>query len=144
MQQKEIIKKIESSIVKIMNFHLRKSQKEEGSFSSCDGFVKKEWHNLIITPLNYKKKNQEARESCRWKHPPCGWSKLNFDGAYQGNLGEIGIAYIINNESGIWIVERAKSINSTTNNIVELKALQEGFSICSKLGLSKTIIKGDS
>ena len=34
MQPEEIVNKIEASIVKTLNSHLRKSQKEEGSFSS--------------------------------------------------------------------------------------------------------------
>ena len=84
------------------------------------------------------------RDKCRWIPPPIGWTKLNFDGASRGNLGTIGIGCIINNDSGNWIAKRAKSIRSTTNNLAELKALQEGIQICLNLSISKLITKGDS
>ena len=106
--------------------------------------MKKKWVNLINPPLVYKKKNKEARDNCRWTPPPTGWAKLNFDGASRGNPGSEGIGCIINNESGKWIVKRAKSIEPTTNNLVELEALQEGLQICLNIGISKIIIEGDS
>lgn len=75
----------------------------------------------------YKKKIKEAREKCRWFPSPRGWTKLNFDGASRGNPGTSGIRCIINNDSGNWIVKRANSIGSDTNNLAELEALQEGL-----------------
>ena len=52
----EIINKIEAYIGETLNSHLRKTQKEEGSFSEWDGLMKKSWKNLINPPLMYKKK----------------------------------------------------------------------------------------
>ena len=76
--------------------------------------------------------------------PPSGWVKLNFDGASQGNLGQVGIGCIINNEEGKWIIKRAKHIKPTTNNLAKLEALLEGIQLCLNTGLSKVIIEGDS
>ena len=72
MQPNEIVKKIEACIVETLNSHLRNSQKEEGSFSSWDGYIKKKWTNFINPLLTCKKKNKEARENCRWTPPPMG------------------------------------------------------------------------
>ena len=92
----------------------------------------------------YSKANKEARKSCKWIPPPKGWAKLNFGGAARGNSGKVGIGIIINNDKGEWIAKKAFSIFPTSNNLVELKALEEGLKICSDLGLSKIVIEGDS
>ena len=140
----EITNKIKACIVETLNSHLRKIPKEEGSFSEWDGLMKKSWKNLINPPLMYKKKNKEVRDKYRWIPPSSGWTKLNFDGASRGNPGTARIGCIINNDSENWITKRAKSIGSTTNNLVELEALQEGLQICLNLNISKLIIEGDS
>ena len=41
------------------------------------------------------------------------------------------------------VAKRANTIGSTTNNLVELEALQEGLQICLNLGVSKLIIERD-
>ena len=65
----ELISKIEASIVETTNSHLKKSQKEEGSFSIWDEKMKKNWVKLINPPLVYQKSSKEARENCRWAPP---------------------------------------------------------------------------
>ena len=47
--------KLEVAIMEVLNAHLRKSIKEEGSFSQWDGSMKKNWHNLINPPCMYRK-----------------------------------------------------------------------------------------
>ena len=83
------------------------------------------------------------RARCRWEPPPCGWFKLNFDGAARGNLGVAGISCIINDDTGKWITKIASPIPPTFNNLVELEALDKGLQLCISLGLSKVIIEGD-
>ena len=58
--------------------------------------MKKNWSNIINPPCVYKKKNKEARANCKWKPPPSGWFKLNFDGVARDNPGVAGIGFIIN------------------------------------------------
>ncbi len=70
-------------------------------------------------------KNKEARENCRWIPPIIGWPKLNFDRASEGDPSLVGTNCIITNKLGNWIAKRAKSIDPTTNNLVELEALQD-------------------
>ena len=125
--------------MEVLNSHLRKSSKEEGSFSFWDGLMKKNWPNLINPPLVYSKSNKEARANCRWEYPPFGWCKLNFDGATKGNLGTTGIGCIINDDSSKWLAKLAMPIPLTSNNMEE-----QGLQLCINLGLSKVIIEGDS
>jgi ribonuclease HI len=68
-----------------------------------------------------------------------GWTKLNFDEASRGNPDTASIICIINNASGMWISRRDKSIHPTTNNLMELEALQVGLQLCLDL-----VIEGDS
>ena len=144
MEPEVLLVKTEISIVETINSYLRKINTEEGSFSSWDGSMKKVWSNLINPPQMYSKANKEARKSYKWIPPPKGWAKLNFGGAARGNSGKVGIGIIINNDKGEWIAKKAFSIFPTSNNLAELKALEEGLKICSDLGLSKIVIEGDS
>ena len=105
--------------------------------------MKKNWVNFINPPLVYHKKNQKEREECRWEPPSYGLMKLNFDGASRGNLGMIGIRYIIHSNSGNWIIKRAKPLEIATNNMAELEALQEGLKLSLQLGIRRLIIEGD-
>lgn len=144
LKVEELILKIEASIVEVINSHLRKCMKEEGSFSLWDGHMKKNWVNLINPPLVYLKKSIEDRANCRWSPPPLGWAKLNFDGAARGNPGIAGIGCIINNDSGHWLAKKAMAIRPTSNNMAELEALEAGLLLCLEVGITKVVIEGDS
>ena len=89
--------------------------------------MKKNWSNLINLSLVYMKKRKEARARCKWEPPPCGWFKLNFDGAARGNLSVVGIGCIINNDIGKWVAKKAMSIPPTSNNLTKLEALDTGL-----------------
>ena len=65
MSVERLLVNLEASIVEVLNSHLRKSSKEEGSFSFWDGQMKKNWPNLINPPLVYKSSNKEARANCK-------------------------------------------------------------------------------
>jgi ribonuclease HI len=140
----ELINNIEDSIVETLNAYIRKVLQEEGSFSVCDSFIKKNWYSLINPPLIYAKKNKVARETCSWTPPPLGWTKLNFDGASRGNPGPAGIGCIIHDDSGKWLAKRANYIGPSTNNLTELEALQADLQLGLSLKLPNLIIEGDS
>ena len=118
--------------------------KEEGSFSSWDGLMKKNWANLINPPLVYIKKSKEDRANCNWSPPPTGWAKLNFDGAARDNPGIAGIGCIINNDSRQWLAKKAMAIRPTSNNLAELEALEVCLNLCLEVGITKVVIEGDS
>ena len=136
--------KLEGAVVEVLNSHIRKSLKEEGSFSGWDGKMKKNWSNIINPPRVYKKKNKEARANCKWKPLPSGWFKLNFDGVARGNPGIAGIGCIINDDRDRWIGKLASPLPLSTNNSAELEAVDKGLQLCISLGVSKVIIEGDS
>ncbi|GLJ20911.1 hypothetical protein SUGI_0381550 [Cryptomeria japonica] len=80
----------------------------------------------------------------KWKAPPRGWTKLNFNSASKGNLGESGIGAIIRDEQGNILHGLFGGIGVTTNNEAEIRALEAGLRICIRQGLSRIIIEGDS
>ena len=51
---------------------------------------------------------------------------------------------IINNEEGLWVAKLASPLPHTSNNLVEIEALERGLLLCHKMGLSKVFIEGDS
>lgn len=139
-----LINKMKACIIEVMNMHLRKTIKEEGTFSEWDGIMKRNWNKLINPPLIYKNRSQGVGDKCKWEPAPNGWAKINFDGASRGNPGKSGIGCIIKKDTGKWIVKRASYIKNMMNNLVELRALQEGFRLSIKLGIKRIIIEGDS
>jgi len=79
-----------------------------------------------------------------WRPPELGTLKLNYDGATKGNLGQAGFGGVFKNSKGeiIWIYEG--NIGSTTNNVAELHALENGITIAHNLKLSPLIMQGNS
>lgn len=39
----------------------------------------------------------------RWIFPPCGWYKLNSDGASKGNLVGAGCGGLVRDDAGTWV-----------------------------------------
>lgn len=76
--------------------------------------------------------------------PEQGTYKLNYDDTTKGKLGQLGFGGVFKNTKGeiIWIYE--VNIGSTTNNVAELHALENGITIVHNLNLSPLIIEGDS
>lgn len=84
------------------------------------------------------------RNAAIWFPPnPC-WIKLNFDSASRGNLGPLGIGYVIRDHTGAILGEMAKPIPPDINNIAEFKALQFGLIDCIKHGLNNILVERDS
>ena len=123
MVVEELLLNIEASIMEVSNSNLRETIKEEGSFSSYNSLMKKNWSNIINLPLLYLKKSKEVRARCKWEPPPCGWFKLNFDEVARGNLGVTSIGCIINDDSSKWVAKKASPIPPTTNNMAGLEVL---------------------
>ena len=65
-------------------------------------------------------------------------------GVSRGNPDTTSMGCIVNNAFGRWITKRDKSIDPTTNNLMELEALQVGLQICVDLGITNIIIEGNS
>ena len=73
-----------------------------------------------------------------------GWAEINFDGAARENPGLVGIGCIINDDRGQSIAKKEMTISPTSNNLAELRALEEGLKLCHHLSLTKIVIEGNS
>ncbi|GLJ44143.1 hypothetical protein SUGI_0920550 [Cryptomeria japonica] len=101
---------------------------------------------LLVTPSQLPKLSNKKgnRKHIRWKAPPVGWLKLNFDGACRGNLGVFGFGAMIRNSEGKLILGIYGAMGEATNNEAEICALMEGLKLCVTNKMTKLIIKGDS
>lgn len=68
---------------------------------------------------------------------------LNVDGGSFVNLGESSGGDIIRNALGRTITGFAHHYGSAINNIVECKALLDGFRLCRRLGLKNVLVESD-
>lgn len=59
--------------------------------------MQKSWHGLLIPPQigDGGNKTLVERRNVFWKPPEVGWFKLNFTGDSHGNLGVLGVGYIV-------------------------------------------------
>lgn len=144
MSVTQLVNKMEGSITKVINNHLKNNPKVEGSFTTWDAELKKNWPQIINPPLYYNTKDPMARKECKWTPPPQDWIKLNFDGASRGNPGIAGLGFILRDHKGQWLAQRAKPLGHTTNNLAELEAVKEGLTLCNRINIRKLIIEGDS
>ncbi|GLJ13809.1 hypothetical protein SUGI_0220390 [Cryptomeria japonica] len=85
-----------------------------------------------------------VRKKVKWKPPPSGWKKMNFDGASKGNLGLSGYGVVIRDEKGNLIGVVCGQVGFVSNNIVEITTLEEGLKWAYANGVSKVVIEGDS
>ena len=66
-----------------------------------------------------KTKKENLRLNIRWKVPPIGWIKGNFDGATKGNIGRVGCGGVLRNHSSNIIDTIAIPIDISTSHKVE-------------------------
>ncbi|GLJ30872.1 hypothetical protein SUGI_0613820 [Cryptomeria japonica] len=106
--------------------------------------MEKNW--LSVTPSQLPKlfNKKGNRKHIRWKTPPVGWLKLNFDGPCRGNPGVSGFGVVVRNSEGKLILGIYGTIGEATNNDAEICALVEGLKLCVTNKMSNLIIEGDS
>ena len=96
---------------------------------------------LVRERMDHKLKDLKVdRKTIRWKVPPKGWVKLNFDGANRGNPRISGIGGIIRNDKGEVLKGIASKLGIATNNVIEISGLEW----CTSSKHDKIIIEGDS
>lgn len=86
----------------------------------------------------------KARAEERYRNPPEGFIKLNFDGAAKGNPGEAGIGGIFRDEEGKIKWAYAMECCIAMNNEAEYHALNRGLEIAIREGYHSLQIEGDS
>ncbi|GLJ15393.1 hypothetical protein SUGI_0252690 [Cryptomeria japonica] len=84
------------------------------------------------------------RRKVKWKPPPIGWKKMNFDGASKGNPGISGFGAVVRDEEGNLVGVVCGQAGLVSNNIAEIITLEEGLKWASTNDISKVVIEGDS
>ena len=67
-------------------------------------------------------KKEDQRLNIKWKAPPRGWIKGNFDGATKGNHRKVGCGGVLRDHSGNIIDFIAIPIGISTNHKAEATA----------------------
>jgi ribonuclease HI len=80
----------------------------------------------------------------KWKPPPKGSLKLNFDGALKGNPGQTGMGGVIGDDQGKIRRLYTGSLGNSTNNVVEFRSLEIGLEILRREGMTNIVVEGDS
>ena len=96
-------------------------------------------HNVRL-----KRKEEDHRASIKWRSPPRGCIKGNFDGAAKGNLGKVGIGGIIRDHAGNTIDAIAIPIGISTSHRVEATAALYTMKVAVETGYRFPWLEGDS
>ncbi|GLJ28166.1 hypothetical protein SUGI_0553270 [Cryptomeria japonica] len=98
-------------------------------YTNSDAQMEKRWA-FKEPPIYVPPSNHPDINTIKWKAPPRGWTKLNFDGASKGNLGESGIGAIIQDEEGNILHGLFGGIGISMNNEAKIHALEAGLCLC--------------
>ncbi|XP_057819172.2 uncharacterized protein LOC131032236 [Cryptomeria japonica] len=141
----KIINIIDSATTELMNNWLLSDIIKNALVTYWDEKMKKHWEGLSFSPFVWDGplESLRSRAECRWQPPGEGWVKLNFDGAFHGNLEQAGIGCSVHNWESKEIAILASPIGIKTNNWAELMALVEGLHLCRRLGVKNLVIEGD-
>ena len=88
--------------------------------------------------------NQIPQSPDRWSPPPSSFIKLNFEGAFKGNLGPAGGGGVFRNSQGEILHIYTINLGHTTNNAAKINAMVKGLNIAIHKGYHKLILEGDS
>ncbi|GLJ55061.1 hypothetical protein SUGI_1181810 [Cryptomeria japonica] len=109
-------------------------------YTNWDAQMEKRW--VLKEPQIYVCPSKcHDRNTIRWKTPPRGWTKLNFNSASKGNLGESSIGAIIWDEQGNVLHGLFGDIGVARNNEAKIRALEAGLCLCGRQRISRVIIE---
>ena len=81
----------------------------------------------------------------RWKPPPCGWFKINFDGSvYHDGSRRASIGDAIRDSAGRVLLAFADPTEHSTVAIVEARAMIRGLRLALELRLQRVVVEGDN
>ncbi|XP_059070742.1 uncharacterized protein LOC131860361 [Cryptomeria japonica] len=122
--------KIENHLTELLNEAAQSKSLKKNLYTHWDWKIKLALPNLLIpllfglgTPMD----QVNPRVGVKWDTLELGWSKVNFDGASAGNLGQSGIGCILRDFDGICIKEISEKIGVATNNEVEFRVALRGL-----------------
>ncbi|OEL13880.1 hypothetical protein BAE44_0025101 [Dichanthelium oligosanthes] len=80
----------------------------------------------------------------RWRPPPEGWFKVNFDGSvYHDGSRRASIGGAIRDSAGRLVLAFAEKTEHSTVGIVEARAMLRGLQLAGQLGLERVVAEGD-
>ena len=79
-----------------------------------------------------------------WNPPPKGFLKLNFDGAYKGNLGKERYGFVLRNNRGKMLGYGYGFLGIESNNGAEIEGLIHGLEWVLGHFHEPLIVEGDS
>lgn len=92
---------------------------------------------------NFKcEKGPKSPLHIKWKPPPEGWVKLNFDGSIRNNSAASG--FVIRNSKGHVLLAGAKNIGDNTISVAKCMALRDGLAYAIHRGWRNILVEGDS
>ena len=97
-----------------------------------------------MQPQGSNLKKDNPRLTIRWKNPPIGWIKGNFDGVAKGNLGREGCGGILRDHVGNIIDAIVVPIGHYKSHISEATAALYTMKLVADLGCPKLWLEGDS
>uniref|UniRef100_A0A7N2KZZ0 RNase H type-1 domain-containing protein n=1 Tax=Quercus lobata TaxID=97700 RepID=A0A7N2KZZ0_QUELO len=81
----------------------------------------------------------------RWKPPPLGVVKVNFDGAIFSTQSSAGLAMVVRDQAGLVLASLSQKIPlSTSVEIVEVIAARRALLLARELGFERVMVEGDS
>ena len=89
-------------------------------------------------------KKDNPRLTTRWKAPPIGWIKGNFDGAAKGNMGRAGCGRVLRDHTGNIIDVIAIPIGNSNSHIAEATAALYTMRLVVETGCPHLWMEGDS
>lgn len=84
------------------------------------------------------------RQGVKWKIPPEGWHKDNFDRVANGNPSPIGCGGIIKNSHGVGIAPLSHPLGNQKNHYAEASATLYTAKMALEVGFKHLWLEGDS
>ena len=96
-------------------------------------------------PTTTHEKIPRIARSVRWRPPPSGLLKINFDEALSTKENIAGLGIIVRNENGLAMVALTQQIPLPASvEMVKVLAVHRALWFAKELGFHSVIVKGDS
>ena len=81
----------------------------------------------------------------KWKPPPPGYFKINYDGALYSSSNCSGIGIVIRDHEGLVIAPLAQSVNQAYKPVeIEAMAAARAIEFAAEIGMDRVVLEGDS
>lgn len=123
-------------------FNVKASYRCYSFFSYWDQLMIKKWPLIKYSKGNLMKAKSH-RASIKWKLPPKGRLKLNFDGASKGNPGQSGARFVVPDDQGKLIWAASLNLPTGSNNYAKVTRLLAGVKYCVDNNLKGVYTEGN-